>query len=62
MTPDEPSDELTSTTTKVICGTTRVVQTEVRFFHNTKNKADTDLNPVGLLLLLHRLDYSHYDW
>ena len=44
LTADEPSDELTSTTTKVIHGTTKVVQTEVRFFHKTKNKADTYMN------------------
>jgi two-component system, OmpR family, sensor histidine kinase VicK len=44
MTADQPSDELTSTSTKVIRGTTKVVQTEVRFFHKTKNKADTYMN------------------
>ena len=44
LTADQQSDELTSTTTKVIHGTTKVVQTEVRFFHKTKNKADTYMN------------------
>ena len=44
MTANEPSNELTSTTTKITRGTTKVVQTEVRFFHNIKNKADTYMN------------------
>ena len=44
MTADQPSDEITSSSTKVICGTTRVVQKEVRFFHKTENKADTYMN------------------
>ena len=44
MKADQPSDELTSTRTKVIRGTTKVVQTEVQFFHKTKNKADTYMN------------------
>ena len=44
MTADQPSDELTSATTKVIRGITKVVQTEVRFFHKTKNKADIYMN------------------
>ena len=44
MTADHASDELRSSSTKVIHGTTNVVQTEVRFFHKTKNKADTYMN------------------
>jgi two-component system, OmpR family, sensor histidine kinase VicK len=44
LTGSVPSDEVTTTTTKVIRGTTKVVQTEVRFFHKTKNKADTYMN------------------
>ena len=44
MTPDQPSHELRPSSTKVIHGTTKVVQTEVRFFHKTKNKADTYMN------------------
>ena len=44
LTGSLPSDEMTTTTTKVIRGTTKVVQTEVRFFHKTKNKADTYMN------------------
>ena len=39
-----PGDGVTTTTTKIIHGTTKVVQTEVRFFHKTKNKADTYMN------------------
>ncbi|MGA9149158.1 MAG: hypothetical protein WBZ36_01165 [Candidatus Nitrosopolaris sp.] len=46
MTTDQPSDELRPSSTKVICGTTRVVQTEVRFFHKTKNKSDTYMNYI----------------
>ena len=44
LTGSLPSDEVTTTTTKVIRGTRKVVQTEVRFFHKTKNKADTYMN------------------
>ena len=44
MTTDQRSDELRPSSMKVICGTTKVVQTEVRFFHKAKNKADTYMN------------------
>jgi two-component system, OmpR family, sensor histidine kinase VicK len=44
MPADQPSDELVSSSTKVIHGTTKVVQREVRFFHKTKFKADTYMN------------------
>ncbi len=44
MTADQVNDELRLSSTKVIHGVTNVVQTEVRFFHNTKNKADTYMN------------------
>ena len=44
MTATRPSDEIATTKTKIIHGTTKVVQTEVRFFHKTKNKADTYMN------------------
>jgi two-component system, OmpR family, sensor histidine kinase VicK len=46
LTADLPSDKVTTTTTKVIHGTTKVVQTEVRFFQKTKNKADTYMNYI----------------
>jgi hypothetical protein len=41
MTAALPRDELASTATKVIRGTTKVVQTEVRFF---ENRTDTYMN------------------
>ena len=39
-----PTDETKSTTTKVIRGIMEVVQTEIQFFHRTRNKADTYMN------------------
>jgi len=44
MTSGQHRDKLGSSSTKVIHGTTNVVQTEVQFFHKTKNKADTYMN------------------